>query len=89
MEAILRLLAPGEAQGTGENFTCGDVFNKRAYAGMRLLDSDRRPYYRLAVQEAEAQFGIRADRPMFFEWRYDPVSEVSWEIPWGVSCGGR
>mmetsp|Transcript_113915 Transcript_113915/g.318235 ORF Transcript_113915/g.318235 Transcript_113915/m.318235 type:complete len:318 (+) Transcript_113915:121-1074(+) len=63
--------------GTGENFTCGDVFNKRAYAGMRLLDSDRRPYYRLAVQEAEAQFGIRADRPMFFEWRYDPVSEVA------------
>mmetsp|Transcript_39157 Transcript_39157/g.112601 ORF Transcript_39157/g.112601 Transcript_39157/m.112601 type:complete len:315 (+) Transcript_39157:135-1079(+) len=67
--------------GTGANFRCGDVLNKRAYAGMRVLDSDSRAFFRLAVQEAEAQYGIRAERPIFVEWMADPIGEITslWE----------
>jgi len=65
---------PGD--GNKVDFRCGDVGDPAAYAGVRLLDDGQRPYYRLAVQQAEAAYRIRAPRPIFFHWSRDPIAEV-------------
>lgn len=62
--------------GTG-GFTCGDARNPHAHAGLRLMRDDQRPFFRLAVQQAEAQFNVRANHPIFLTWIADPMSEIN------------
>mmetsp|Transcript_74739 Transcript_74739/g.241660 ORF Transcript_74739/g.241660 Transcript_74739/m.241660 type:complete len:325 (+) Transcript_74739:118-1092(+) len=62
--------------GTGADFHCGEYDNPRAAAAMRLMDDSQRPYFRLAVQQAEAAYHIRARHPIFLHWMQDPVAEV-------------
>lgn len=38
------------------------------HGGLRIMDSNRQMHYRLAVQQAQAEFGIHSDHPLFFEW---------------------
>jgi len=59
------------------DFRCGQYKSSNARAGMRLLSAEERPHYRLAVQAAEAAYGIRAAHPLFFEWVEDPVEELA------------
>jgi len=60
------------------SFHCNTYTKKvTAPGGLRLLRDEERPYYRLAVQQAEATYGIKAGHPLFFEWQQDPVEEVS------------
>lgn len=58
-------------------FHCGDWKNLRARSALRnVVDIDDNVYYRLAVQQAEAAYGITARNPVFFEWMQDPVDHL-------------
>jgi len=59
------------------DFHCGEYSNPMAHYGLRLLDDDAREMYRLAVQEAEAAYNLKADHPIFVNWVQDPYAEVN------------
>jgi uncharacterized membrane protein len=58
------------------DFQCGEYSNVHAHGGLRLVRADQAEYFRLAVQQAEAAYTIRADHPIFFYWMQDPVADL-------------
>lgn len=54
------------------DFRCGEWDNPAARAGLRLMREDQRGFYRLAVTQAAATFGLKSDHPVFFFWMADP-----------------
>lgn len=63
--------------GISSDFRCGDFNNPHARSGLRLMNEEQRPFYRLAVQQAEAAYNLNARHPIFFHWMQDPVAEVN------------
>lgn len=61
----------------GGEFKCGEYTNPRAHSGLRLMREDQRPFFRLAVQQAEAAYNIKAQHPVFFQWVEDPLVELN------------
>jgi len=62
-----------------EQWHCGEVDNHRARGAMRLMSDAARPFYRMAVQEAESTYHIKAKHPIFLEWVMDPAAKMaSW-----------
>lgn len=54
------------------DFRCGAYLSPTARSGVRLLDDSQRSWFRLAVQQAEAQHGIHSEHPIFLTWTEDP-----------------
>lgn len=57
-------------------FRCGAWNNPLAHGGLRLLGDEDLLYYRLAVKQWEAQFGLTAKTPLFFHWDLRPQQEA-------------
>lgn len=55
---------------------CIDLKNEHAHAGLRMMEAGQRNYFRLAVEQAEAAYGIEAPNPLFFYWVQDPSTEI-------------
>jgi len=62
--------------GHGADYHCGDYYKRKASSGLRLMREEERPYYRLAVQQAEAAHNIRAMHPVFLYWVEDANTEL-------------
>jgi len=63
---------PGNAGG----FACGASKSPNARSGMRQVNTNQNFYYYLAVQQAEATFGIKAEHPTFFSWTEDVQKDL-------------
>lgn len=57
------------------NFHCGDYDKVDARGGLRQVSAEQRPYFRLAVEQAEAAYNIASEHPTFFYWVKDPINE--------------
>jgi hypothetical protein len=83
---------------SASDFRCGSFDNIKARNGIRILDDQDRPFYRLAVQQTESVYGIMATHPIFVEWRQDPLDTINtwqdtgygkyllWVSGWFVFC---
>lgn len=70
--------------GTVPDFQCGEYQNPNANAGLRLMRDDEAPFYRMAVEQAEASFKIKSRHPLFFQWVKDPIAEINSYLDNGV-----
>lgn len=62
--------------GDRGDFKCGEFNNPNAHAGLRLMRDEMKPFFRLAVQQAESAFNIQAVHPMFVHFMQDPTAEA-------------
>uniref|UniRef100_A0A7R9ZUS4 Uncharacterized protein n=1 Tax=Pyrodinium bahamense TaxID=73915 RepID=A0A7R9ZUS4_9DINO len=62
--------------GNQADFHCAGWNSPKSSGGLRIMSGDDRGFYRLAVQQAEAAYGIKAVHPLFFTWVIEPVKEV-------------
>lgn len=62
--------------GNYADFHCEGYNKVSLHGGLRLLDMHARPYYRLAVQQAESTYHIGTKMPLFFIWGEDPADYI-------------
>jgi len=66
----------GCCSGYKADFHCKHFNDPNALGALRLMNDDDRAFYRLAVQQAEATYDIKASHPLFFEWVVDAPGTV-------------
>lgn len=54
--------------GVAADFHCSGFSDPHATGVIRQMHNEDRPFYRLAVQQAEATYHMTASHPLFFEW---------------------
>lgn len=57
------------------DFKCG-AHSSTARQGLRLMAKTQSEFYKLAVEQAEAAFGIKASYPIFFHWTEDATQDM-------------
>jgi len=63
---------------SGSNdFKCHDYDKSSARGAIRVVKDEDRAFYRLAVQQAESVYAIKAVHPLFFYWKSDVDEELS------------
>jgi len=62
--------------GNAADFKCGAYDDPHARGGVRMVRDEDRGFYRLAVQQAQSAYSLKAIHPLFFHWVEDPVAEV-------------
>lgn len=72
--------------GNGQDFHCGEFDNPQAHAGLRLTRDDVRPFFRLAVQQAQSAHNLKAIHPLFLYWMTDPVNQAHDYEKEGYKC---
>lgn len=62
---------------TAADYRCGSYSDGQARGGLRMLEQQKGPFYRLAVEQAKSVYNIRADHPIFVEWLEDPRATIN------------
>lgn len=66
----------GCCSGHAADFHCGPFSDANAHQGLRLLRDDQRPFFQLAVQQAESVYQIKANSPIFLTWTKDAAGNL-------------
>jgi len=54
------------------SFWCGGAaYDTEAHSATRWMDDDDRSYFRLAIQQAEVEYGIKVKHPLLLSWTRD------------------
>jgi len=67
-------------QGRDGLFRCGEYANIHARSGLRYMDQVKQENFFLAVKQAEAAFGIKAQHPLLFTWAQDPLAMINTKV---------
>jgi len=54
------------------DFKCGEYQGTGLKGGLRMVEDSDRDFYRLAVQQAQSTYALKAIHPLFFAWTADP-----------------
>merc|ERR1719450_1718858 len=77
----------GCCSGSQRDFHCHGYNDPRSHGALRLMADGNRAFYRMAVQQAEAAYKIKAIHPLFFDWVADGRSTVeSWQSRGVSNC---
>lgn len=71
--------------GSANDFMCGKYSSAVAHTGLRLMNTEDKEFYQLAVQQAEASFRIRSNHPLFFFWVEDAIAEKAQMVTAGMN----
>jgi len=76
--------------GVGGDFRCGEYDNPHARTGLRYMNAEQTPHFKLAVGMAESAYNIKSIHPLFFQFVQDPLAELNTYQDLGFkywSCG--